>query len=171
MAAEKSMGIRPILVILAAVAAASTAGWFVASEPDEPVAAPKVHRDGKALGRATLEAVGALLRDDAATAKQALERVEAACRRLAPEEDATFGPGSRTLDQALHMVLGKTREHVGTGELDRAFDEFWWAQRTCRECHALARERGFLPAEGPLWSPDPAPEEKVKTTHSVGQVP
>jgi hypothetical protein len=165
------MGIRPIHLVLATIAVACAAGWFVASEPDESAAAPKVHRDGKALGRATVEAAGALLRDDATTAKSALERMEAACRRLAPEEDETFGPGSRTLDQALHMVLGKARENVGAGEMDEAFAEFWWVQKTCRDCHALARERGLLPSEGPLWSDASPPEDQVKTTHSVGQMP
>ena len=58
-------------------------------------------------------------------------------------------------EEALHKVLGNTREYVVSGEMDRAFDEFTWVQRTCRNCHRLARERGLLPTKGltlPLMS-------------------
>jgi len=123
------------------------------------------------MGRAAARATAALLRDDAAAAKQALEELDAACRRINPEEDETFGSGTRTLDQALHKVLGNTREYVGAGELDRAFDEFVWVQRTCRQCHALARERGLLPSTGPLWPELDPPGKHVETTQFVGQGP
>lgn len=162
---------RTTCAVLAVLAAASILGWMAASAGDDRTETPKVHADGKAMGRAAVRASAALLRDDPAAAKQALEELEAACRRLGPEEDETFGPGARTLDQALHKVLGNTREYVGAGELDRAFDEFVWVQRTCRQCHALARERGLLPSEGPLW-PDLVPSGKhVETTQFVGQKP
>jgi hypothetical protein len=166
-----SMSIRPTRAVLAALAATSIVGWIGASAADEATATAKVHVDGKAMERAAVRASASLLRDDPVAAKQALKQLDAACRRLNPEEDETFGPGARTLDQALHKVLGNTREYVGAGEMDRAFDEFTWVQRTCRQCHVLAREHGLLPSKGPLW-PDPIPPTKrVETTQFVGQKP
>jgi hypothetical protein len=166
-----SMSIRTARAILAAVAAASLVGWIAAGERDEPTATAKVHVDGKALGRACSKATAALLRDDPVAAKAALIQMEEACRRLTPEEDATFGSGARTLDQALHKVLGNTREYVAAGAMDRAFDEFTWVQRTCRNCHALARERGLLPLKGPLWPDLTVPDKGVETTQFVGEKP
>jgi hypothetical protein len=165
------MYIRPNRAVLTAIAMASMVGWIAASAADEPTAPAKVHIDGEAMGRAAARASASLLRDDPVAATEALKQLEAACRRINPEEDETFGPGTRTLDQALHKVLGNTREYVGAGEMDRAFDEFVWVGRTCRQCHALARERGLLPSKGPLW-PDPIPPTKrVETTQFVGQKP
>lgn len=165
------MSIRTTRAILTVIAVASLVGWIAAGAGDEPTATAKVHVDGKAMGRACSKATAALLRDDPVSATEALRQMEASCRRIAPEEDETFGAGARTLDQALHKVLGNTREYVGAEEMDRAFDEFTWVQRTCRQCHALARERGLLPAKGPLW-PDLSPPSKgVETTQFVGEKP
>lgn len=165
------MRIRPTRVILTAVATVFLVGWIAAPAGDEPAPDAKVHVDGKAMGRAATAATAALLRDDPVAAKEALRQLEASCRRLSPEEDDMFGPGARTLDQALHKVLGNTREYVGAKEMDRAFDEFTWVQRTCRHCHALARERGLLPAKGPLWPDLGCSDKGVETTQSVGQKP
>lgn len=115
------------------------------------------------MERETLRVVRAFLRDDPETAQAALERLDASCRRLAPEEDERFGAGARTLDQALHRVVGNAIEYAGAGQTERAFDEFVWAQRTCRRCHALAREQGLLPAKGPLWE-DSVTNNRVETT-------
>ena len=52
-------------------------------------------------------------------------------------------------------------------EVDGAFDDFYYAQRTCRECHLLARQSGLLPAEGPLWSLPKPDAKRVETTHPV----
>ncbi len=124
-----------------------TASPAVASEPEHR----RVHSDGKALAGALLEVTAALLRDDPKAARLALDRMEEACRTLAPEEDEFFGSGMITLDRALHKVLAGSREYSGAREVERTFDEFIWVQRTCRQCHALAREQGLLPKKGPLW--------------------
>ncbi len=111
----------------------------------------RLHVDGKALAEALLDVTAALLRDDGKAARLALDRMEEACRRLPPEEAEFFGSGLITLDQALHKVLTGSREYSGAGEVERTFEEFIWVQRTCRQCHALARDEGLLPKTGPLW--------------------
>jgi hypothetical protein len=123
------------------------------------------------MERGFVEAVGALMRDDPVAARAAVKRLQAACRRLAPEEDDTFGRGFGNLDQALHKVLGGTLEYLAAGDPEEAFNEFVWVQRSCRQCHALARERGFLPAAGPLWQVDGPEAKRVETTHTVGEKP
>jgi len=124
-----------------------TASPAVASETEPR----RVHSDGKALAEALYEVTAALLRDDTKVARAALDRMEEACRRLEPEEVEFFGSGMITLDRALHKVLSGSREYAGAGEVERTFDEFIWVQRTCRQCHTLAREQGLLPKKGPLW--------------------
>ena len=131
-------------------------GWWSTQFTASPAGASRteqrrVHSDGKALAEALLEVTAALLRDDAKAARPALDRMEEACRRLPPEEDEFFESGMITLDRALHKVLTGSREYSGAGELERTFDEFIWVQRTCRQCHALAKEQGLLPKKGPLW--------------------
>jgi hypothetical protein len=145
--------------LVAAVLVFGGAGWWSARLAASPTPAAeaeaekprRVHVDGKALAEATIEVTAALLRDDAKAARSALDRMEKACRRLAPEEDEFFGASVIYHDKALHKVLNGSREYSGAGLLDRTFDEFIWVQRTCRQCHTAAREEGLLPATGPLW--------------------
>lgn len=139
-------------VFLGSVLLVFLAAGFVAwanGEGEEQ--APRVHSDGKVLAEATLEATEALMRDDGAAARRALDRMEQACRQLAPEEGPSFFDGILTLDRAFHKTLTNSREYSAAGEVDTTFDEFIWVQRTCRQCHALAREAGMLPQKGPLW--------------------
>ncbi len=147
---------RVVARLVVVVLACGGAGWGFTQFTGLPVVASetetrRVHSDGKALAEALLEVTAAVLRDDAKTARLALDRMEEACRRLAPEEDEFFDSGIITLDRALHKVLTGSREYSGAGELERTFDEFAWVQRTCRQCHAIAREQGLLPKKGPLW--------------------
>ena len=143
---------RLALIVLACGGIGWGASQFTASPPAANETEPRrVHKNGKALAEGLLEVTAALLRDDAKAARTALDRMEEACRRLPPEEDEFFGSGILILDRALHKVLSGSREYSGAGEVERAFDEFVWVQRTCRQCHALAREQGLLPKTGPLW--------------------
>ncbi len=147
---------RVVARLAVVVLALGGAGWWSTQFTASPAVASeteqrRVHSDGKALEEALLEVTAALLRDDAKTARLALDRMEGACRRLPPEEDEFFESRMITLDRALHKVLAGSREYSGAGEVERTFDEFIWVQRTCRQCHAVARERGLLPKTGPLW--------------------
>ncbi len=147
---------RVVAKLTVVVLAFGGIGWwsdqFTASPDVASQTEPRrVHSDGKALAAALLEVTAALLRDDAKAARPALDRMEEACRRLPPEEDEFFESGMISLDRALHRVLAGSREYSGAGDAGRTFDEFVWVQRTCRQCHSLAREQGLLPKTGPLW--------------------
>jgi hypothetical protein len=160
--------IRDLSLVLAIVAAGL--GWLgVAAEP--PGDSPTFHLDGPATGEAALAAAGALLRDDRPAARAALARLKAAHGQLAPEEFERYPSGWRILDQALHRVLANTREYVGADEMEQAFDEFVWAQRTCRHCHRLARDEGLLPTEGPFWAAEAGSPKDVESTQSVREKP
>ena len=112
---------------------------------------PRVHRDARAMRETLVEVTMALLRDDAKAIRAGLDRMEAACRSLGNEDREVFDSGIVNLDQALHRTLAGTRESSGAGDVDATFDEFLWTQKTCRRCHAHAREVGLLPATGLLW--------------------
>ena len=86
-----------------------------------------------------------------AAARQAMDGLEKHCRRMEPGDADDYGRDMLSLDRAYHKALDRTREHAGAGEVDAAFDAFFWVQRSCRECHATARDQGRLPAEGRLW--------------------
>ena len=109
------------------------------------------HNDGRALEQAMVDVLRALFREDTPAARRALDRMEGLCRRLGPDDLDTLGSGLVQLDRAVHKTLDGTRESAGQGEVDAAFDEFVWVQRSCRQCHAAAREQGRLPSKGPLW--------------------
>ena len=141
--------IRIGIVALAITAASAGAAWFAASGA-QPEARP-VHDDPAALERAMLEAFRELFREDAPAARKALDRMLELSRRLSPEERDHLGGALLSTDRAYRTTLNGVREKSGAGEVDAAYDEFDWVQRTCRDCHGLARERGLLPAEGPLW--------------------
>jgi len=165
------MGIRKRGSVLALGAAMALGAGFGAAATDEAAEVREYHVDGPAMGRAATQASAALLREDVEVARKALRTLQDSAGRMQPEEGDLFGTGSRTFDRALHKVLSTTRESLAGGETGRAFDEFVWVQRTCRECHAVARERGLLPADGPLWKVTPPPDNHAKSTHSPGQDP
>jgi hypothetical protein len=166
------MDIRPIHTVALVIAVAVGAGgWWLAAAEDLTDPLPPYHADGKKAGQAAIQAAGALLRDDRAVAREALGQLRTAYGQLAPEEIERFGSRWRILDQALHRVLANTREYVGAKEMEQAFDEFVWVQRTCRHCHDLARQSGLLPADGPFWTAATVPAERVETTQSVREKP
>jgi hypothetical protein len=132
---------------------APLAGLFalaaIAGTP-EP-ARPPFHQQPQAVLEAWLAANRASLREDAPAAREALDRLERACRRLAPEEVDSHGSELVAVDKAYHATLSRAREFAGAGELTQAFDEIVWISRTCRSCHEIARREGRLPASGPIW--------------------
>ena len=135
---------------LIGVCGALLAGAVFLADSTSPERA-SFHSDGKAVERAALEVSRALYRDDAAAARKALDSLEKLCRRLNPEEEETFGSEIVSTDRAYHLALDRTRELAGKGQAEQAFEQFFWVQRTCRACHGFARDRGMLPAKGPLW--------------------
>jgi hypothetical protein len=172
---EDGMRVQRISLTLATLAVAVLGGWvttrLVASEEEAPTAPPRIHTDAPAMARGVVDGAGAMLRDDREAATAAIKQIQKSCRELFPEEADPFGPGVRSLDQALHKVLGRTLEYLGAREYDTAFDEFIWVQRICRECHTLARGRGLLPSTGPLWPATLTETKHVETTHTVGEEP
>ena len=157
-----SRGTAAVAIVLIA-ASSWVATRLVASESDEPP--PRVHRDADAMARAVVETIDALMRDDAAAVRAPVKRIGESCRRLHAEDDDVFAPGFHNLDQALHKVLTGTRAYAAAADVDEAFTEFVWVLRSCRQCHAYARQKGFLPAEGPLWESVIRRTNRVETTH------
>ena len=139
--------------------------------PEEQAKPVSVHVDPVVMARAVVAASSALLRDDPKAAETALGQLEGACRRLNPEEGEALGKGFRNADQALHVVLANTTSYVRAGALDRAFNEFVWVQRTCRDCHALARKSGRLPADGPVWAESSGAANGAETARSEAPAP
>jgi hypothetical protein len=108
-----------------------------------------IHGDPVALERATLDATTALLRNDARATREALDRIEAHCRRLMPEEDLTYTKDIVIVDQGMHKPLTLAREEATRGDLDEALNMFVWVLRSCRSCHRLAAEAGKMPSSHP----------------------
>lgn len=106
----------------------------------------RLHGDAKNIEQAVLDATRAFMREDSAAARKALDRLANESRELAPEDDARYGSAVLNYNRALRVTLDRARESAGKGELEPAFDQFVWVQRTCRICHGLARERGLLAA-------------------------
>ena len=136
------------------LAALALLGLWVASglASEDEAAAPtvKFHTDAEAMQRDTAAAIDALMADDLEQLRGIVERMEAGCRELTPEEGDALGPHFRNRDQALHVVLNGTIGWIDKKNPNEAFTEFIWVLRTCRECHALARAAGYLPPQGPI---------------------
>lgn len=109
-----------------------------------PVPAP-IHGQGSSLEQAVLDASLAFLREDAASAIAAMDRLEGTCRRLSREGDPVIHRDVLLYDQALHAALAKSRDLAERGDVAQAFDQFVWVQRACRQCHQMAREHGLIP--------------------------
>jgi hypothetical protein len=142
------VSLRAIGVRLLPLAGLVALGALGPTEPGGPV---RFHDDPQAVLTAMLDVHRAFYRDDAAATREALDRLERSCRRLAPEDDARQGSDVVAFDRAYHVTLSRAREFSGAGDLARAFDEIVWVSRTCRSCHDFARRAGRLPEGGPLW--------------------
>lgn len=120
-----------------------------------------VHREGRVLEQAIVEANRELLREQPLLARAALDRAADACRRLSGDADASYGSEIVSFDRAFHMTLDEAREHATAGRIDDAFNQLVWVQRSCLSCHRMARAAGFAVA---LPEREPRPESPAGMT-------
>jgi len=116
---------------------------LIAAGAETPEPAP-IHRDGAAMEKAALEVVRAFLRDDGEAAGKWLNAMEKNSRRLHPERDEAYGSKIVNYDQSFHLTIDRAREVIVIGDIDRAFDQYKWTQRSCIDCHRQARQQGLL---------------------------
>jgi len=126
---------------------------WTALAADDP--ARKLHRDGKAIGRAAIAVSRGLLYEDVETVRTALVELGRASPALNVEEKEVFGREIYDADRAFHLTLVRAREYATQGVISKMFDEYIWVQRTCLNCHAISREQGLLAATGPIGQPEP----------------
>jgi hypothetical protein len=112
------------------------------------------HPDPRSLEQAVLDATLALLREDASSARRALDRIEEGCARRTVEEDPTLSWQVAAWDEGFHRQLDTARELAKRGDVDGTYDTLAWLQRGCRGCHRQARLDGRIPAAPPT---SPAP--------------
>lgn len=138
---------RKLLILLVAPIAAAIvsalAALSVAAGTDKPER-PKLHRDADVLEQATLDATLAFVREDGKRARAALDLMVTATRQVKAEEADLYGEEVSAYEGAYRKTLNLARELTSAGELEEAFNQLVWAQRTCVKCHGLAREAGLL---------------------------
>lgn len=140
---------RVLASLLVGLAAFGVAIGVSATDPPPPEAPPAFHTDPEALERAVLDATLALLREDAATARRALDRMEEGCARRTVEDDPTLTWQMVAWDEGFHRQLDTARELAKRGDVDGTYDTLAWLQRGCRGCHRQARLDGRIPAVPP----------------------
>ncbi len=140
--------------IAAAVLLAGAGQGGAGSPAIEPAAEPplRMHADATALERAVVDATLAFIRSDATAAREALDRVEAGCRRLGRDDIPRVTEDVVVWDQAFHKTVDLAREHAAAERIEKAFDQFVWVQKACRTCHTLARKE----SPGKPATPPPA---------------
>jgi hypothetical protein len=119
------------------IAAAGLAVSVAAAEPAPVHSAPGVTE------RELIAVIQALVREDAVGSRASLERLKATVRSVQSDEADTLSSDLVVHAQAFRAALARARESAGAGELMRAFDDFYWAQRSCRQCHEAARRQGI----------------------------
>ena len=135
--------------MLPALLLAATGLLAAAVSTQEDLAKPApVHADTDRIVEAMAETLAALLREDAATARRTLDRVDAQLRELKAEEQTHFGRDIVGYSRAVKETLNLARETSGTGNVERAFDEFISIQKACGICHDLARRQKILDPRG-----------------------
>ncbi|HEX6853135.1 MAG TPA: hypothetical protein VF139_17195 [Candidatus Polarisedimenticolaceae bacterium] len=136
-----------------AVAAALLLG-VLASFAGDPPAPRRLHEDAEAMQRAMGAALDALLRNDANGTRAALDRIEAACRRIDQDAKADFGEKTVTFDLAFHRQLDLARELAARGDLEAFGPHFYGVIKGCRGCHLEAAGITFASPSG-SGSPTP----------------
>jgi hypothetical protein len=128
-------GIAAVVVVAALAATGDGEG--------EKQEAGSVHADPAALEKAYLDATRAFLHEDIEGVKDALERIENGCRRLnpSPEMPSTIS----SYDRAFHTALTMAREDAERGRFDKCFEQYYWIQKGCVECHRRSIEHGLMP--------------------------
>jgi hypothetical protein len=116
---------------------------LTAAGPETPEPAP-IHLDAAAMEKAALEVARAFLRDDGDAAGKWLHTMEKNSRRLHPERDEAYGSKIVNYDQSFHLTIDRAREVIAIGDIDRAFDQYKWTQKSCIDCHRQARQQGLL---------------------------
>lgn len=136
------MRIAHRLWIVAAISGAALSLSAGEPSPGEQGAAEAFHPDSAALEESVLDATRALLREDAAEARRALDRVERGCRRVEPEDESGLPSDLVAWDVAFHTRLNLARELAGRENVEGTFDSMVAIQRACRGCHQKAVEHG-----------------------------
>jgi len=126
-----------VLAIVLALSGASRSGVGEESAIVERRPLP-VHADAAELESALVDTVRALVRSDLVAARAALDRMEAGCRRLRPDEASPHPESVAANDRAFHATLDKAREFALRGAEDRAFEQLYWIEKACLQCHEAA---------------------------------
>lgn len=126
--------------------------WIALAALAVPLAAAEpapVHSQPGATERELIAVIQALVREDAPATRAAMERLKGTVRAVQSDEADTLSSDVVLHAQAFHAALGRARESAGAGRLMGAFDDFYWVQRSCRQCHDAARRKG-LPVVAPV---------------------
>jgi len=161
--AKGSIMLRTRVIMVAVIAALSVAP--TARETGDPAAVPTagesvppIHADPAQVMKDFTAAAAAAILDDTAGMVEALERVAADCRSIHDPADKRYPSVLRGNSQAFHTVIATTKsqaaEAINAGDVDprikellvdRAFQQYQWAERGCRICHGQAAQEGLYP--------------------------
>jgi hypothetical protein len=147
-----SMAARWISVVILGTLVAAAFGASGGGEA-EKTGSGLVHVDPGALETALLDATRAFLHEDLDGVKDALGRIESGCRRLNP--DPAIPSTIFSYDRAFHTALTIAREDAARGRFDKSFEQFYWIQKGCVECHRRSIEHGLLPIRTAAPGEDP----------------
>ncbi len=130
------------------------AAMVVAADETETSTVPEpLHTDPQRVQAGLIEGVLGYVNDDLDQVRRGLAAIESACRRLAPAPEIPSEISG--YDKAFHTALTRTREYAARGDYDRSFEQFFWIQKGCRECHRRAVEHGLREAPSSSEKPDP----------------
>ena len=132
---------------LPALLVAAGVGWVALAAEAEP---KPYHRDAKAMEQTSLAVSSALIVEDMQAVREALNKMAEISPALVPEAKEIYGQPIYDADRALQQTLTRAREFAAFDNVSRAFDEFIWVRRVCKNCHDAARKEGRLPESGPL---------------------
>jgi hypothetical protein len=111
---------------------------LAAAAASSPQSSPApIHVDGPGVEKGILDATKALLYGDSQSAREALDRVEANCRRVAYDETPAWPRAMVDQDVGLHAALTRAREYASRSMWEDAANSLVWVERSCRTCHEL----------------------------------
>jgi hypothetical protein len=145
--ARTTVRFAPLLVALTALAPI-VSGGATGESPAREAERSRVHADPGEVARAFVLALEALLDEEPARAKAALDRVAAASPPVVAEAHRDLGTTVVDADRAFQKLLTMAREEANGGNNALAFQYHQGLQRTCLQCHDYARKDGvFVRAE------------------------
>jgi hypothetical protein len=103
-----------------------------------------IHQDVRMTERVALKVNRAFLHDDAGDLLSWLRMLEQQIRPLDHERDGAYGQEIVSHSQSFHGTLDRTRQLVAAGNIDKAFEQYKWTQRSCIDCHRKARDAGLI---------------------------